>query len=192
MTPAFNVAASYAGAPGTATSTATEYQYVVSDCLVRAGLTPSTFRSLATFLFVWNGVFTVRCHLPSYSLQSPTLVCLQIIFLASLRTNFCLAIVFFGVMMGVWCLAGMYVQLAEVAIDAGKGSMSMALSLSKVRSQSPHRKFVALTRRLQAGGAFLFLSACSGFYLVVVQVRAPHSSHVSVRTNRDLAALRVG
>ncbi|KAL8281142.1 hypothetical protein RQP46_006500 [Phenoliferia psychrophenolica] len=115
LTPAFGVSDLYSGDIGTATSVATEYN------------------SLATFLFVWNGVFTI-------------------IFIASLRTNFCLAIVFFGVMMGVWCLAGMYVQLAAVAGATGAGSATMAVALSK------------------AGGAFLFLSACSGFYLVCVQL----------------------
>ncbi|ORY64617.1 GPR1/FUN34/yaaH family-domain-containing protein [Leucosporidium creatinivorum] len=108
LTPAFNVAASFTGDPGSANSTATQYE------------------SLATFLWVWNGAF-------------------MCIFLASLRTNAALVIVFFGVIMGVWLLASMYSNLAVGATDK-------ALKLSK------------------AGGAFLFLSACSGFYLVVVQI----------------------
>ncbi|KAK4703235.1 uncharacterized protein P7C70_g2982, partial [Phenoliferia sp. Uapishka_3] len=115
LTPAFGVAAAYMGEAGTSSSGAAELQ------------------SLAIFLLVWNGAFTI-------------------IFIASLRTNICLVIVFFGVIMGVWLLAGMYLQLASVAQAAGQGSASMAVKLS------------------QAGGAFLFLSACSGFYLVVVQL----------------------
>ncbi|KAK4703585.1 uncharacterized protein P7C70_g2634, partial [Phenoliferia sp. Uapishka_3] len=95
LTPAFGVAAAYSGAPGTATSTATEYQ------------------SLATFLYVWSGAFTI-------------------IFLASLRTNICLVIVFLGVILGVYLLGAMYIQLAEVAIDAGKGSMATAHKLSQL------------------------------------------------------------
>lgn len=88
--------------------------------------------------------------------------CLQVIFLVSLRTNVALAIVFFGVSVGVFLLAAMYVQL-------GKGNTSFALSLSKVRPCRFVRPARALMRNLlsQAGGAFLFLSACSGFWLTL-------------------------
>jgi len=115
LTPAFGVAAAFAGDPGTATSGAAELQ------------------SLGIFLFVWNGAFFI-------------------IFLASLRTNVALVVVFFGVIMGVWLLAGMYLQLASLASVPASGSASMALALSR------------------GGGAFLFVSACSGFYLVLVQL----------------------
>ncbi|GAA5878212.1 hypothetical protein JCM1840_004038 [Sporobolomyces johnsonii] len=52
--------------------------------------------ALAIFLFVFNGAF----------------IC---IFLASLRTNICLVVLFFGVVMGVFLLAGAYVELAKLA-----------------------------------------------------------------------------
>lgn len=73
-----------------------------------------------------------------------------IIFIASLRTNLALAVVFFGVAMGVFLLGAMYFTLARV--ELGGGGASLALALSK------------------SGGAFLFLSASSGFYLVLVQL----------------------
>lgn len=63
--------------------------------------------------------------------------------------------------------------MATVAEAAGKGSASKALALSKVSPTA-----VILSQLLesdspsssQAGGAFLFVSASSGFYLVVVQL----------------------
>lgn len=61
-------------------------------------------------------------------------------------------IVFLGVILGVWCLAGMYIQLSYLAQVEPSGSMSVAIACSK------------------AGGAWLFISACSGFYLVFVQM----------------------
>ncbi|KAM0753049.1 hypothetical protein T439DRAFT_378786 [Meredithblackwellia eburnea MCA 4105] len=111
--------------------------FAVADAFAGAAGTTSSaaaeLQSLAIFLFVWNGVFFI-------------------IFLASLRTNAALVVVFFGVIMGVWCLGGMYLELATIAQAASKGSMSKAVALSK------------------AGGAFLFVSASSGFYLVIVQL----------------------
>ncbi|KAK4697952.1 uncharacterized protein P7C70_g8129, partial [Phenoliferia sp. Uapishka_3] len=115
LTPSFGVSAAYEGDVGTSNSTATEYD------------------SLATFLLVWSGAFTV-------------------IFLASLKTNVCLVMIFLGVILGVWLLGQMYIELAEVARDTGKGSTAMAIRLS------------------QAGGACLFFSACFGFYLMVVML----------------------
>ncbi|GAA5975520.1 hypothetical protein JCM11641_004296 [Rhodosporidiobolus odoratus] len=88
--------------------------------------------ALALFLFVYNAAFTC-------------------IFLASLRTNICLVIVFFGVIMGVWLLAGSYVELANLAR----------------RGLTTSSTFRALS---QSGGAFLFISAMSGYYLVLVQM----------------------
>ncbi|GAA6001533.1 hypothetical protein JCM10207_006711 [Rhodosporidiobolus poonsookiae] len=88
--------------------------------------------ALAIFLLVWNGAFTC-------------------IWLASLRTNIALVVVFFGVIMGVWFLAGAYIEMAKLV---GQG----------LTTSSTHR---ALSK---TGGAFLFISACSGFYLVLVQV----------------------
>ncbi|GAA6028266.1 hypothetical protein JCM8097_006947 [Rhodosporidiobolus ruineniae] len=73
------------------------------------------------------------------------------IWLASLRTNICLIVLFFGVTMGVWLLAGSYIVLANLAAD-GLTTSSSYRALAK------------------SGGAFLFLSACSGFYLVLVQI----------------------
>jgi len=72
------------------------------------------------------------------------------IWIASLRTNIALMIVFLGVILGVWCLAGMYISLARLAQVEPSGSMSVAIACSK------------------AGGAWLFISACSGFYLTLV------------------------
>lgn len=40
-------------------------------------------------------------------------------------------IVFLGVIIGVWCLAGMYIQLSYLAQVEPKGSMSMAIACSK-------------------------------------------------------------
>ncbi|GAA5916118.1 hypothetical protein JCM6882_003941 [Rhodosporidiobolus microsporus] len=94
--------------------------------------TVSLNNALAIYLFVWNGAFFI-------------------IFLASLRTNACLVLLFFGVTMGVWLLAGSYVELAKLA---GSGLTTSAT-------------FRALSK---GGGAFLFISACSGFYLVLVQI----------------------
>ncbi len=81
---------------------------------------------------VWNGAFTC-------------------IWIASLRTNVALMIVFLGVILGVWLLAGMYIELAKLAQVEATGSMGRALALSK------------------AGGAWLFISACSGFWLCLAQ-----------------------
>ncbi|GAA5828753.1 hypothetical protein JCM11251_005860 [Rhodosporidiobolus azoricus] len=88
--------------------------------------------ALALFLFVYNGAF-------------------MCIWLASLRTNACLCLLFFGVIMGVWLIAGSYLELANLAAD-GLTTSTTYRALAK------------------GGGAFLFISACSGFYLVLVQI----------------------
>ncbi|GAA5854335.1 hypothetical protein JCM8547_001785 [Rhodosporidiobolus lusitaniae] len=73
------------------------------------------------------------------------------IWLTSFRTNVCLWLLFFGVVMGVWLLAGSYVVAANLA-SQGLTTSSTLRGLQK------------------GGGAFLFISAVAGFYLVVLQM----------------------
>ncbi|CED84328.1 GPR1/FUN34/yaaH [Phaffia rhodozyma] len=75
-----------------------------------------------------------------------------IFFFISLKTNVALVVVLGGVSIGVFCLGGMYFALARNA--AGHGGLGLARSCSK------------------AGGAFLFISALSGFYLALSQLSA--------------------
>ena len=73
---AFNVAAAYSNPPGSSDDLATEYN------------------SLATYLFIWNGIFT----------------CIAI---ASLRTNVALVMLFWGVVLGVVSLNRVQVVLTS-------------------------------------------------------------------------------